>query len=172
MTATPLLVVLGGLPGTGKTTVARLLARDLGAVHVRIDTIEQAVVRSSLGVDDAAEVGYTAATGVAGDTLRLGHPVVADCVNPVDASQAGWHAVAAATGARIVEIRLVCSDAVEHRRRVEDRVADIAGHVQPTWASVSATVLDPWPGAVEIDSAGRLPAEVARDARAAIDDGA
>lgn len=164
MTAAPLLLVLGGLPGTGKTTLARLLARDLGAVHLRIDTIEQAVVRSSLPVTEAAEAGYTAAAGVARDNLALGLPVVADCVNPVADSQAGWHAVASATGARLVEIRLVCSDRGEHRRRVEDRVADIPGHVQPTWADVSTTTLAPWPTAAEIDTAGRDPETVARDA--------
>ena len=37
-----MLIVFGGLPGTGKTTVARELARQLGAVHLRIDSIEQA----------------------------------------------------------------------------------------------------------------------------------
>lgn len=168
MTAAPLLLVLGGLPGTGKTTLARLLARDLGAVHLRIDTIEQAVVQSSLAVSEAAEVGYTAAAGVARDNLNLGLSVVADCVNPVAESQAGWHATAAATGARIVEIRLVCSDPAEHRRRVEDRVADIAGHVQPTWATVSAAVLAPWPSATELDSAGRTPADLAYDAHSVI----
>ncbi|MEU6773507.1 AAA family ATPase [Streptomyces sp. NPDC046759] len=37
---------MGGLPGTGKTTHARLLAARIGAVHLRVDTIEQAIVRS------------------------------------------------------------------------------------------------------------------------------
>lgn len=38
-------IVIGGLPGTGKTTLARLPAARLGAVRLRIDTIEQAIVR-------------------------------------------------------------------------------------------------------------------------------
>jgi predicted kinase len=37
------LVVLGGLPGVGKTTIARELAIATNAVHVRIDSIEQAL---------------------------------------------------------------------------------------------------------------------------------
>src|SRR5271165_1678080 len=36
-----MLIILGGLPGTGKTAIARELARQLGAVHVRIDSIEE-----------------------------------------------------------------------------------------------------------------------------------
>ncbi|MER6141898.1 AAA family ATPase [Streptomyces sparsogenes] len=39
-----MLIVIGGLPGTGKTTLARLLAARIGAVHLRVDTIEQAIV--------------------------------------------------------------------------------------------------------------------------------
>lgn len=37
-----MLIILGGLPGAGKTTIARELALRLGAVHIRIDSIEQA----------------------------------------------------------------------------------------------------------------------------------
>jgi len=37
------LVIFGGLPGVGKTTIAQELARQIGAMHVRIDSIEQAI---------------------------------------------------------------------------------------------------------------------------------
>ena len=37
------LIILSGLPGTGKTTIARELAMAVLAVHVRIDSIEQLV---------------------------------------------------------------------------------------------------------------------------------
>jgi predicted kinase len=39
----PALIVFGGLPGTGKTALARMLAVRLQAVYLRIDTIEQAL---------------------------------------------------------------------------------------------------------------------------------
>ncbi|PWK92360.1 AAA family ATPase [Fulvimonas soli] len=43
-----LLIVLAGLPGGGKTTLARALAARLGATHLRIDTIEQTLRRAGL----------------------------------------------------------------------------------------------------------------------------
>ncbi|MBO9554836.1 AAA family ATPase [Cellulomonas sp.] len=150
----PVLVVLGGLPGSGKTTVARGVARALRAVHVRVDTVEQAVLHSSLGVAAVAEAGYAAAMGVAADNLRLGLDVVADSVNPVAASQDGWRWVGAETGAGVVEILVVCTDPAVHRVRVEERTADIPGHVQPTWESVTTITLDAWPTAAALDTAG------------------
>ena len=38
-----MLIIFGGLPGSGKSTIARALALRLGAVYLRIDTIEQAI---------------------------------------------------------------------------------------------------------------------------------
>ena len=39
-----MLIVLGGLPGVGKTSIARAFSRSASAVHVRIDSIEQAIL--------------------------------------------------------------------------------------------------------------------------------
>ena len=38
-----MLIVFAGLPGVGKTTIARELARRIGAVFVRIDSIEYGI---------------------------------------------------------------------------------------------------------------------------------
>jgi len=54
-----------------------------------------------------------------------------------------------------VEVEVVCWDADEHRRRVETRVADIAGHKQPSWDDVLARDNETWGQAdLVVDTAG------------------
>ncbi len=147
----PLLIVIGGLPGTGKTTVARGVAAELSAVHLRVDTVEQALRRPP---DQIADAGYRVLHALALDNLRLGHWVIADSVNPVPLTRDAWHSVAQAAGAAIVEIELVCSDPTEHRRRVEQRAPDIPGHALPTWQEVLDREYHPWQPTARIDTAG------------------
>jgi predicted kinase len=128
-----MLIVVGGLPGVGKTTIARELARSLAAVYVRIDSIEQAL-RNAGGIVEGE--GYAVAQAVAGDNLLIGHTVVADCVNPWPLTRDDWRAVGERIAVPVVEVEVVCSDPAEHRRRVESRVSDIAGHRVPTWQDV------------------------------------
>ena len=40
--------------------------------------------------------------------------------------------------------KILCSSVDEHRRRVEARVADIAGHRLPTWTEVLERDYRPW----------------------------
>jgi predicted kinase len=129
-----LLIVFSGLPGTGKTSVSKALAARIGAVYLRLDTIEQAIL--SAGAERVGPAGYTVANTVAVENLLLGHTVVADCVNPVRDSRVGWQRTAAEGSAGLINIYLVCSDPVEHRRRIEERSADIPGHILPTWDAV------------------------------------
>jgi predicted kinase len=139
-----MLIVLGGLPGTGKTTIARGLALALGAVHLRIDTIEQALRDSGELKGEVGPAGYLVAYAVALDNLRLGRTVIADSVNPLDVTRAAWRAVAARARVRAVEIEILCTDPAEHRRRVETRPADITGHVLPSWADVVGRDYETW----------------------------
>lgn len=159
----PLLIVLGGLPGTGKTTIARGLARDLSAVHVRIDTLEEVLRRSGTtgARDDLEDLGYRLAYAIALDNLRAGHWVVADAVNPLALTRDAWRAVGEAARAGVVEIEVVCSDPEVHRARVEARVADIPGAVLPTWDEVRARPYEPWEPEAEVVDTARTPPDVA-----------
>ena len=149
----PMLLIFGGLPGVGKTAIAAGLARDIGAVHLRIDSIEQAMRNS--GVTVLGPEGYEVAYAVAEDNLGLGRTVVADSVNPIDMTRAAWRDVAERAGTRFIEIEVVCSDEAEHRRRVETRIADIAGHELPSWQEVRDRVYEPWEADIVIDTAGQ-----------------
>jgi len=154
-----LLIVIGGLPGTGKTSLACGLARALDAVHLRIDTIEQALRSATMGSDAFGTAGYVVGYGVAADNLALGRTVVADAVNPHASIRAAWRDVARRAAVALVEVEVVCSDAAEHRRRVESRRADIPGLLLPTWEEVQARAYERWDGDHLVIDTARAPVE-------------
>ena len=149
-----MLYIFGGLPGTGKSALARSLANEKAAVYLRIDTIEQALRESGSPV--RGPEGYTIAYRLAEDNLHLGLSVVADSVNPLHVTRRAWREAAARAGAPFVEIEVICSDKTEHRARVESRSPDIPGCRLPTWEEVVQREYEPWDRErLVIDTAGR-----------------
>ena len=157
-----MLVAFGGLPGSGKTTLAKRLAQQLSAVYLRIDTIEQALVHSDVLRADIGPAGYCVAYELARDNLHLGHVVVVDSVNALKTTRDSWREVALSARARLVEVEVRCSDSDEHRRRIENRFSDVEGGPTLTWHRVQDRAYEPWPTAdVAIDTAGRPILEIA-----------
>jgi len=132
----PILIVVGGLPATGKSTVSSALVRRTGFTFVRVDRIEQAIVDTTELTQPLGPVGYTVAYGVAGEQLKHGVSVVAESVNPLGITRDDWRGVAVDNQARILEVELICSDEAAHAGRVRTRDVDIARLQTPTWAQI------------------------------------
>ncbi|SHE51764.1 Predicted kinase [Kaistia soli DSM 19436] len=139
-----MLIIFGGLPGAGKTTIARALAREIGAVYVRADTVEQNIQASGMLRAEVGPAGYIVCYGIAEDNLMLGNTVVADSVNALKVTRDAWLSVAERAGTAAVEVEIICTDKAEHRRRVETRPTDVEGLVKPSWDKVAARHYEPW----------------------------
>ena len=139
-----MLIVFGGLPGVGKSTLAAKLAQERGATYLRIDTIEQALRCSGTLAGEVGPAGYVVAYALAESNLRLGHSVVADSVNPLPVTREAWRSVAASAACEVIEVEIICSDGAEHRRRVETRTTDVPGLAIPTWEQVLQRDYTPW----------------------------
>ena len=138
----PCLYIFSGLPASGKTTLSRLLAEAKNAVHLRIDTIEQAI-RDLCSFKVEGE-GYRLAYRIASDNLSVGNCVIADSCNPIELTRNEWEQVAINLGCNFINIEINCSDNFEHRQRVETRSNDILNLSLPDWSKVQSRDFEPW----------------------------
>ncbi|MGD1935695.1 MAG: AAA family ATPase [Candidatus Phaeomarinobacter sp.] len=157
----PRLLILSGLPGTGKTTLARPVAEALNAAYLRVDSIEHAIRTSEMAPVEVVDHGYRVAMAVAADNLALGLDVVAESVNPWTLTREAWRQTAIDASATPYEIELICSDAVSHRARVETRETDLRDFTLPSWQDVEERDYHPWPEPHITVDTSTMPVEVA-----------
>lgn len=141
------LIVVSGLPGTGKSAVAAELAVRLGAVHLSIDRIEDALLGAGLSRSwETGVAAYEAARAVAEQNLDLGRTVVVDAVNDSEPARDTWRLGSTRTGVRLAFVLLTLDDETEHRRRLEGRTRDLVHVREPSWDDVRAraAAYTPW----------------------------
>jgi predicted kinase len=107
-----MLIIFGGLPGTGKTTISKEVSKRIKAVYLRVDTIEQ-TLKNLEGYPDSLVIGseaYLISYAIAKENLALGLDVIADSVNPIAITRHDWRQVAKEANTSFVEIEFICSD--------------------------------------------------------------
>ncbi|GAA3710028.1 AAA family ATPase [Zhihengliuella alba] len=134
------LIVVAGLPGTGKSTTAAALAARLRAVLLGVDPLEAAIV--SAGVQQQRQptghAAYAVVEAAAEPQLRHGLDVVVDAVNDSSEARSQWKRLAERTGAELTWFEVVCSDPTVHRMRLQQRRRDEDAHIgAPTWISLN-----------------------------------
>ncbi len=135
--------------------MAQALARRIGAVYLRVDTVEQAI-RTSAPLAEGRDVGpsgYVTLYRLAADNLRLGQTVVADSVNPLPETRKAFRDVADECGRRFFGVEIVCSDAAVHRHRAETRSPSVVGLSPPSWEVIQNRHYEPWKADLRIDTA-------------------
>jgi predicted kinase len=140
------LMLVSGLPGSGKSTVADGLSRSLSIPVFSIDPIEAAMWRNGIARDQTGIAAYEVAAALADEQLRLGHSVIVDAVNPIEAPRQGWRNLAAKYRPDLKIIECVCVNETTHRQRIETRIRNIEGVPEIPWSRVleRRAEYEPW----------------------------
>ena len=145
------MIVIAGLPGTGKSSLAEAAGRQLSIPVFAKDWLEGVLVRCELrpkaeNVPGLGFAGYELLTTLADRQLRLGQSVILDSVAGPQTIRAQWQNLAARYGAIWRVIECICSDEPAHRARISGRVRGIPGWHELTWADVESVAAHyaPW----------------------------
>jgi predicted kinase len=124
--ARPALILMAGLPGSGKSTFARRLAGATGATVLESDALRQLLFGGPTHEAAESHALFGAIFEAAGTLLRDGHTVIIDATNLKRSDRRPAHDLVAATGASLVIVRTVAPEPIIlerliHRELMPDR---------------------------------------------------
>lgn len=129
------LVLFSGLPGAGKTTLARRLASTLGWPLFAKDRLQR-VLRDSPVHERWLVGGYDLILDLADEQLSLGLNVVLDGVFPLPEFRERAAALAQRNAARFFPVYCTCSDDSLWQKRMDDRRVYVPGWTPVGWDDV------------------------------------
>jgi aminoglycoside phosphotransferase family enzyme/predicted kinase len=159
------LVLVGGLPGTGKSTLAAGLADRFGWSVLRSDEVRKdlagvahtervrAEFREGLYRPEATAATYGELLDRARRLLELGEPVVLDASWTDRQHRAAAAAVARETSSELVEVEATApAEVAAERLRERARAAGDVSDATPAVAAAMAATADAWPSARSFDT--------------------
>lgn len=163
-TTQPILLLMKGPPGSGKSTIARELGRRL-----RWPVIDKDVFRDLLP-DELGGLSYEAMLDLGERQLAIGLSVIADSPLGYGTSYRKALAIAKRTSSVVAVVECDCSDPLEWRCRIDARAGSgLASHHATYWAKVEAfygrTAQDPFElegQSIQIDTAAPLEQSLGR----------
>ena len=160
------LIVMSGLPGSGKSEVAEAIGASIKAPVFAKDRIEEPLLESGfLTLDQLGWLGYELLTTLADRQLALGQSAVLDSVAVSEPIRSTWRELARRHDAGWVVIECVCSDPDLHRLRLDRRKRGITGWPELDWSEVErvrATYASWDEPRLELDAVSPLSDNVAR----------
>lgn len=166
------LALIGGLPGTGKSTVAAALAHETGAELISSDTVRaelraHGAITGTSGILDegayapeAKALVYSHMCELARQRLSHGVSVILDAAWIDAKERARALSLATRTQADAIELRCECPPPIAAARIGSRPRGD--SDATPHIAKAMAAVVAPWPTATPLDTTAPIDATVAR----------
>jgi predicted kinase len=131
----PTAYIFSGLPGVGKTTLAKILTKNINnTTYLRVDTLEYFLKKEYFNIS-LTKQGYDLAYFLAKENLELGNNVIIDCCNPIEESRQFLQNLSSIKSVKIINIEVICSDINTHKNRVELRF-NKNKNKYPSWQKV------------------------------------
>jgi uncharacterized protein len=163
------LVLVGGLPGTGKSTLATAASHVTGWVLLRSDVVRKELAPVELSAPAVGDYGvgryqpehtdrvYSELLRRAEPLLRGGHSVLLDASWARRSWREAARQVATRTGSELIEVRCEAPPALADRRLIRRGRQEVdPSDATPAVAHTMATVFEDWPESAIVDTAGPL----------------
>ena len=132
--AHPALIIVSGLPGTGKSYFCRKLGEKIDLVILESDTLRKQLFADPSYVKQESMQLFRACHGLVEELLRKGINVALDATNLEEHNREQLYHIADQSGARLVVVRMEAPpEVVQQRLERRSRREDQSDHSEADW---------------------------------------